>query len=139
MSGISGYYYIGTAGGFLGADGLLGKDVEITIWEGDVRSLSVRYLTNRYEPMSKELKSFIPKGPDDENQAREAIILFASNLFKDCPSYDKVKLECEGIDRIDFCDKTSVPKHFYDLLEESKSIKLEDVNMFKAVIYNVSL
>ena len=140
MAGISAYYYIGGAGGFLGSDGLNGKDVEIAVWESDRRSLVVNYLTYKYKPMYMTLKSFVPHGPVDKDQARIALILFASNLFKDCPSYNKVKNECEGVESIDFSSGRNVPKHFYDLLEESKQIDLNDkVNMYFAILYDVDL
>ena len=140
MAGISAYYYIGGAGGFLGSDGLNGKDVEIEVWEGDRRSLVVNYLTYTYKPMCMTLKAFVPNGPDDPNQAREALLLFASNLFEDCPSYNKVKNECEGVKYIDFSSGLNVPKHFYDLLEESKQVDLSDkVNMYFAILRDVHL
>ena len=140
MAGISAYYYIGGAGGFMGSDGLNGKDIEIAVWEGDRRALVAKHLTYNHHPMYMNLKRFVPHGPDDEDQARIALILFASNLFKDCPSYEKVKLECEGIDFIDFSSGLNVPKHFYDLLEESRQINLKDkVNMYFAILYDVNL
>lgn len=140
MAGIYGYYYIGGAGGFMGSDGLNSKDIEIEVWEGDRRTLVAKHLTYNFQPMSMNLKKFVPHGPDDEDQARIALILFASNLFKDCPSYEKVKVECEGIDFIDFSAKLNVPNHFYDLLEESKQLDLKDnVNMYFAILQDVNL
>ena len=139
MAGISAYYYIGGAGGFMGSDGLNGKDIEIAVWEGDRRALVAKHLTYNYQPMYMNLKRFVPHGPDDEDQARIALILFASNLFKDCPSYEKVKSECEGVDFIDFSSGLNVPKHFCDLLKESRQIDLKDkVNMYFAILYDVN-
>ena len=140
MAGISAYYFIGGAGGFLGSDGLNGKDMEVAVWEADVRSLVVNYLTYAYKPMYKALKGFVPKGPNDPNQARTVLLLFASNLFESCPSYGKVKSECEGIESIDFSSGFNVPKHFYDLLEESKQVDLSGkVNLYFAPIQNVDI
>lgn len=141
MAGISGYYYIGTAGGFQGADGLLGKDIEIEVWESDRMALvASKYYTDNYQPIYKDLRKFIPHGPNDKDMVRIAVILFASNLFKDCPSYEKVKLECEGIDYIDFSSKKNVPRHFYDLLEESRKIELDDrAHMFYSCIDEIKI
>lgn len=140
MAGISAYYYVGEAGGYLGSDGLNGRDIEITIWEADKRTLVVNYLNDYYVPMSPSLKSFVPNGPDDDMQAKRALILFASNLFKDCPSYQKVKIECEGIDSIDFSSGYNVPRHFDDLLEESKQLDLSDkVHMYLAILSDVKI
>lgn len=135
MAGISRKYYIGGAGGFLGLDGLNGIDFEIDVWESDIRSLVVRYFDDRYEPISKDLISFVPKGPDDPDQNRKAIVLFASNLFKDCKSYEIVKKEFEGVKYVNFCNEESVPAHFYDFLEESRSIDVsEKINIYFADI-----
>lgn len=140
MAGISAYYYVGGAGGFMGSDGLNGKDIEIAVWEGNRRALVANHLTYTYRPMFMKLNRFVPYGPDDEDQARIALILFASNLFEECPSYEKVKLECEGVDFIDFNTGLNVPKHFYELLEESRQIDLKDkVNMYFAILYDVNL
>ena len=140
MAGITACYFIGGAGGFAGHDGINGKDIEIEVWEGDRMTLVAKHLTYNLQPMYMSLKSFIPCGPDDENKERIALILFASNLFKDCPSYEKVKLECEGIDFVDFSSGLNVPKHFYNLLEESKQIDLKDkVNMYFASLHDIDL
>lgn len=140
MAGISAFYYIGGAGGFMGSDGLNGKHIEIEVWEADRRTLVANYLSNYYKPMYKDLKSFVPHGPDDKEQARIALILFASNVFKDCPSYKKVKVECKGINYIDFSAKLNVPEHFYDLLEESRQIELNDeVNIYFAPLMSPDL
>lgn len=140
MAGIGAYYYIGGAGGFMGSDGLNGKDIEIEVWEGDRRTLVAKHLTYNYKPMYMNLKRFTPHGPYDEDQERIALILFASNLFVDCPSYEVVKKECEGIESMDFSSGLNVPKHFYDLLEETRQIDLKDkVNMYMAIIRSVNL
>lgn len=139
MAGISAFYYVGGAGGFVGSDGLLGKDIEIEVWEGDKRTLVAKYKTYNYQPMYMNLDRFVPRGPEDKDQARIALILFASNLFKDCPSYEIVKQECDGVDSIDFSSGFNVPNHFYDLLEESRQIDLDDVNMYFAPIYGIKL
>ena len=140
MAGISAYYFVGGAGGFMGSDGMLGRDIEIAVWEGNRRALVVNYLNNYYQPIGANLKKFIPSGPNDKDQERIALILFASNLFKDCPSYEKVKSECEGIEYIDFNMMINVPKHFNDLLEESKQMDLSEiVNMYFTPLCDVSL
>lgn len=140
MAGIGNYYYVGGVGGFMGADGLNGRDIEIAVWHGDRKALVPNYLTNHYHPMSPSIKRLIPKGPEDENEPREALIIFASELFKECPSYEKVKLECEGLDEVNLCFEENTPKHFYDLLEESKKINLEDkVHMFYSELHEIKI
>ena len=140
MAGIGGYYYIGNAGGFLGSDGLNGKDIEIEIWHGDRKCLVANYLSNNFKPISTKLRKFVPHGPEDKDEARIALILFASNLFVDCPSYNKVKIECEDLEYIDFSSRTNVPPHFNDLLEESKQIDIKDkVYMYESVLNDIVL
>lgn len=140
MSGISAYYYIGNAGGFLGSDGLNGIDFTIAVWEADRRTLTVDYQSDRYVPLSQNLRSFVPAGPCDSEQARRAMLLFASNLFAECPSYQMVKDECGLIESMDFSTGRNVPPHFNDLLEESKQIDLDGkVHIFFAPLRDVAL
>ena len=126
MAGIVAYYYVGGAGGFNGGDGLNGLCFDLEVWAGDREALSVNYHSYDLKPISLSLKTFVPKGPNDEDKARRAMILFASNLFEECPSFEKVKNEMGQIDYIDFSSGINVPAHFNDLLEESRNIEIPD-------------
>ena len=126
MSGISRFYYVGGAGGFLGSDGLNGVDFTVEVWETSIRTLRVIYHGDYLKPISDNFDSFVPNGPYDENQEREMMILFASNLFAECPSYNLVKEECKDIKSMDLSSGHNVPLHFHDLLEESKKIDISD-------------
>lgn len=135
MSGIVAYYYVGQGGGFMGSDGMAGKDLEIRVGAGHTEWLEAGYTTYNYKPMSMSLKSFVPFGPVHEDTLRIAMILFASNLFESCPSFNKVKQEMEQIEFIDFSSGYNVPPHFMDLFEESKSVDISD----KVTIYLAKL
>ena len=135
MSGIVAYYYVGQGGGFLGSDGMAGKDLEIRVGAGNREWLEVSYTTYNFKPMNMSLKSFVPFGPGHEDTLRIAMILFASNLFEECPSFDLVKREMDQIEFIDFSYGQNVPPHFMDLLEESRSVDITD----KATIYFAEL
>ena len=135
MSGIVAYYYVGQGGGFLGSDGLAGKDLEIRVGVADREWLEASYTTYNYKPLSMSLKSFVPFGPGHKDTLRIAMILFASNLFESCPSFNLVKQEMDQIEYIDFSYGRNVPPHFMDLLEESRSVDIKD----KATVYFANL
>ncbi len=135
MSGIVAYYYVGQGGGFLGSDGMAGKDLEIRVGAADREWLEASYTTYTYQPMSMSLRSFVPFGPGHKDTLRIAMILFASNLFETCPSFDTVKREMDQIEFIDFSAGYNVPPHFKDLLEESRSVDIGE----KATIYLAEL
>ena len=135
MSGIVALYYVGHGGGFLGSDGLAGKDLEIRVGAADREWLEASYTTYTFKPISLKLKSFVPYGPGHEDTLRIAMILFASNLFESCPSFEIVQKEMDQIEYIDFSAGFNVPEHFKQLLEESRSIDIND----KVDIYLASL
>ena len=142
MSGIAAYYLAGGSGGYMGADGLNGGvDFYVELWVGHREAFAVNYVTYNYLPMSLSLKSFVPYEPfDTERKERTMAILFASNLFAECPSFEKVRQECEGVERIDFNLGTNVPEHFEDLYEESKKVKLpERFHLYFANLQSVFL
>ena len=140
MSGIVAYYYVGKGGGFMGSDGMAGKDLEIRVGAGNREWLEASYSTYNYKPLGMSLKRFVPFGPEHEDTLRIAMILYASNLFDSCPSFDLVKKEMENIEFIDFSAGYNVPPHFKDLLEESRSVDISDkVTIYFAPLREVNL
>lgn len=140
MSGIVAYYYVGQGGGFLGSDGMAGKDLEIRVGAADREWLEASYTTYNYQPMNMSLKSFVPYGPGHKDTLRIAMVLFASNLFEMCPSFDTVKREMDQVEYIDFSAGYNVPPHFKDLLEESRSVDIsERVTIYLAELREVSI
>ena len=135
MAGIVAYYYVGSSGGFMGSDGLAGKDLEIRVGAANREWLEASYTTYTFKPISLKLKSFVPYGPGDKDTLRIAMILFASNLFESCPSFDIVKKEMDQIEFIDFNAGRNIPEHFDQLLEESRSVDISG----KADIYLAKL
>ena len=140
MSGIVAYYYVGQGGGFMGSDGMAGKNLEIRIYAGNREWIEAGYTTYNYRPLSMSLKSFVPFGPVHDDTLRIAMILFASNRFETCPSFEKVKRETEQIEYIDFDANRNVPPHFMDLFEESKSVDISDrVTIYFAPLSEVTI
>ena len=141
MSGIVAYYLVGTGGGFLGSDGLASVDFIIGVGASDVEWFElVKYRTYNHTPLAMSLKSFVPKGPDDPDKLRVAMVLWASELFKDCPSYELVKRELEGVESMALHTGYDVPEHFWDLIEESRSVTIpEDVMICLAPLCDVDI
>lgn len=140
MSGIVAYYYVGQGGGFMGSDGMAGKDLEIMVGAGSREWLEASYTTYNYRPISLKFKTFVPFGPCHEDTLRIAMILFASNLFDSCPSMNKVREEMEQIEFIDFDCNRNIPPHFMDLLEESRSVDIsEEVTIYLAALEEVKI
>ena len=141
MAGTAAYYFIGQGGGFMGSDGMAGYELMVEVGAGSREWLSL-YDRKSYNfpPMSMSVKTFVPKGPEDMDKLRIALILWVSELFRDCPSYETVKAELQGVEFVDFDTGRGVPKHFYDLLEESRSVDISDrVNLYCAPLYDVGI
>ena len=101
-------------------------DFEITVFASDREYYEVKYKTYNFKPISLSFEGFVPFGPGEKDTLRIAMILFASNLFEECPSMKILKKEMEGMKYIDFCVGKSIPEHFMDLLEESRSIDITE-------------
>ena len=143
MAGIVALYYLGFGGGFKGADGMAGYEFTIEVGASDREWFALRdRLSYNYPPLCMSVTTFIPKGPMDKDSIRIAMILWASSIFKNCPSYNLVKNELEEMktDYIDFDCNRNVPLHFYTLLEESRSISLpEDVFIYASPLYTATM
>ena len=125
MPGLAAYYLIKEKGEYLPiVDYFSKKDFELFLNAGHREWLEAKYRTYNYRPISLSFKSFVPYGPCHKDTLRIALIMFASNLFDSCPSMGLVRKEMEGIESVDFNFGRDVPKHFDDLLEESRTVNI---------------
>lgn len=140
MAGIVACYYVGHGGGFMGSDGLAGKDLEIKVGASDREWLEAAYTTYTFKPLSLKFKSFVPYSPGHKDTLRIAMILFASNLFESCPSFSAVQKEMDQIEYIDFNMGRNIPEHFEQLLEESRFVDISDkVDIYLAELRRVEI
>lgn len=141
MAGIVAYYFVGGGGGFQGADGMGNCDFVVEVGAGSREWLSlVKYLSYNHKPISVSVKTMIPTDPYDKDRARRMLILWASDLFESCPSFELVKKEIEGTEFVDFHMGYGVPEHFNDLLEESRTIDLNSlINVYFAPLSDIDM
>lgn len=143
MAGIVAFYYVGRRSDSLAADGMMDYELMIEVGAGFREWFKLhRRESYNYPPMSMSVETFVPEGSMHPDSLRIAMLLWASSLFKNCPSYNLVKqdLESAGTKFIDFCTGDGVPAHFHDLLEESRNVDISDeVAIYGNSLYTVTM
>ena len=137
MTGFSKAYFIGNAGGFMGADGLARPFVQILQGEADRRWLEAIYQDDAMSPVGN-VKSMVPAGPDDPLALLDAAIVFLPRLFEQCPSFNAVAAQLEGITLLDFNLGQSVPSEWAQLRQEALPI-FHRLNVWEADLRQVDV
>jgi hypothetical protein len=138
MAGFSKVYFIGSTGGFMGADGLARPFFQIMVGDADRQ-----WLEPVYDPESQrnvtegaatsgnpvprpigDLKVLVPARPDDPLSILDATIAFFPAFFASCPSLPSVEAQLSGVSRLDFNIGQSVPT-------EWRQLRVEALPLFK--------
>lgn len=130
MAGFSKVYFIGSTGGFMGADGLARPFVQILQGEGNRQWFEAVYQDDEMRPMAG-LRTMVPARPDDPLALLDAAIVFASRLFEQCPSFNTVAAQLEGVGKLDFDIGRSAPAEWTALRREALPI-FQKLNVFEA-------
>jgi hypothetical protein len=139
MSGFTKIYLLGGLGGFQGADGINPITLQILVSDGGRRALEPHYFDYNIEPIWN-IRTTVPKGPNDPDQLLDACIAFAPFLFRDCPSLPIVIEQVLGqnIRFLDFDLGKEVPEGWSQLRKEARKI-YKTLNIFEAVIKPATL
>lgn len=97
MAGFDEIYYLGSPGGYMGADGLNTIDLEILVGSSDRKWFEARYFTPNLRPMAG-IKVVIADTPEPHEALLQALIILATDLFSECQSLDRIR---DAVDRID--------------------------------------
>ena len=134
MAGYSKMYLIGEEGGFQGADGITGIELEILVGESSRQWYEGHYLKNKSNRLAN-VKRIVPAGPNHTNALIDSCICFLINSFKDCPSFKDVEneLKLNKLEMLDFDDGKNIPHFWKQLREEARPI-FNNLNIFEASI-----
>jgi hypothetical protein len=135
MAGFSKVYFIGSTGGFMGADGLARPFIQILQGEGSRQWLEAIYQDENMRPMAG-LQTLVPARPDDPVVLLDAAIVFASRLFEECPSFSTVAAQLEGVGKLDFDIGRSAPSEWAQLRREALPI-FQELDVFEATLQPV--
>lgn len=129
MAGFSKVYFIGATGGFMGADGVARPFVELLQWDGDRQWFEAVYGDPDMRPIGS-VHSMVPAGPDHPLALLDAAITFCAPLFEQCPSFNAVAAQLEGVTKLDFNLGQSVPGEWGNLRREALPI-FRELNIFE--------
>ncbi len=130
MAGFSKVYFIGSTGGFMGADGLARPFVQIMQGDADRQWFEAIYQDDAMSALGS-IKALVPAGPDHPLAILDAAIAFLPQLFQECPSLETVKKKLQGVIQLDFDLGNSVPLEWQRLREEALPI-FQALNVFEA-------
>src|SRR5690349_7947903 len=150
MAGFSKVYFVGSTGGFMGADGLARPFFQIMVGDADRQ-----WLEPVYDPESQEytaaaessapvphpigdVRALVPRGPDDSVALLDAVIAFFPALFRSCPSLATVEAQLSGVTRLDFNIGESVPSEWNQLRAEAYPI-FAQLGLFEADLRPVDI
>jgi hypothetical protein len=121
MAGFSRAYFVGSTGGFMGADGLARPFVQVLQGEGSRQWLEPVYEDSEMGPIGS-VRSLVPTGPDHSLALLDAVIAFCPHAFERCPSFNAVAAQLEGVTKLDFNIGQSVPAEWDSLRREALPI-----------------
>jgi hypothetical protein len=121
MAGFDRIYCLGPEGGFMGSDGLNEIHIEILHGISDREWYEARYW-KPFSPMCR-VRTFIPKGPDDEDALLDAMLALTPELFDGCDALEGVSraVECSGKEMLDF-NLEPTPEDWAALREQARPI-----------------
>jgi hypothetical protein len=137
MAGFSKVYFIGSAGGFMGSDGLARPFVIILQGKSSRQWLEPIYQDETMQPIGS-LESLVPEGPDHPLALLDAAIAFLPRLFDQCPSFNSVAAQLEGVSNLDFNIGQSVPTEWEQLRREALPI-FRGLNVYDAELRPVDV
>ena len=132
MAGFSKVYFVGSTGGFMGADGLARPFFQIMVGDSDRQ-----WMEPVYDPESQrgvegasgsdaplprpigDVRALVPAQPDSPDSVLDAVIAFFPAFFSSCPSLPSVAAQLSGVTRLDFNIGQSVPSEWNRLRSEA--------------------
>lgn len=96
--------------------------VDLIFFRGDSDRIWYELETNTATKTIGNVKKMIPRGPEDPNQIIDALILFYPNLFKSCPSLEKVESLLATKKMISFDVDNSIDSEWNQLRTEALSV-----------------
>jgi hypothetical protein len=145
MAGFSKVYFIGSTGGFMGADGLARPFFQIMVGDADRQWLEPVYDPESQRNVSEaaatsgnavprpigDVKALVPVRPDDPVSVLDAAIAFFPAFFASCPSLPSVEAQLSGVSRLDFNIGQSVPTEWNRLRSEALPL-FNELGVFEA-------
>lgn len=133
MAGFSKVYFVGSTGGFMGADGLAFPFFQIMVGDAGRQWLEVIYNSrSQHEFAAKSnadrwpvplcmgsVMTVIPAAPNDPVGVMDAVIAFYPRLFRDCPSIAAIEAQLRGVEVLDFDTGDNVPADWPQLRAEA--------------------
>ena len=148
MAGFSKVFFIGSTGGFMGADGLARPFFQIMVGDADRQ-----WLEPVYDPESQrssdegslsagtpvprpigDVRALVPIKPDDPIAILDAAIAFFPALFAACPTLPQVEAQLSGVTRLDFNIGRSVPSE-WDRLRAEALPQFRELGVFEADLH----
>jgi hypothetical protein len=133
VAGYSKAYFIGSTGGFMGADGLARPFFQIMVGEADRQWMEPVYDSESQlgvvegaagadNPVPRpigDVKALVPSDPENPLSLLDAAIAFFPALFSSCPTLPSVEAQLSGVTRLDFNIGGSVPIGWHQLRLEA--------------------
>ena len=138
MAGYNKMYLIGGLGGFQGADGITGIELQILVGDGGRQWYEAHYLNTKLNRIAG-VKTLIPSEPNHPEALIDSCICFLADDFRDCPSFKQVEdeLNLNKVEKLDFgFGGKDVPVLWAKLREEARAI-FETIIIFEANIERV--
>ena len=150
MAGYSKVYFVGSTGGFMGADSLARPFFQIMVGDGSRQWLEVVYdaasqasVAAAEGPLAAPLPkrmgkvvTIIPAKPDDPVALLDAVIAFFPAFFRDCPTLLAVEAQLSDVEMLDFHLRENVPAQWEQLRKEALP-RFRELGLFHADLKEV--
>jgi len=133
MAGFYKIYMVGGSGGFLGADGINPIAFQILIGTSSREWLEPNYFDKEFNSISG-ITHMIPKGPINDDNIIDGLIIFAPQLFEEsCDLLKDAHMHFDklGKKRIDMSEDQ--PAFWNDLVSQAKS-RFDNLKLYRANI-----
>ena len=151
MAGYSKVYFVGSTGGFMGADGLARPFFQIMIGDASRQWMEVVYdaasqasVSAAEGPLASPLPkrigkvvTIIPAEPDDPVALLDAVIAFFPAFFRDCPSLAAVEAQLASVEMLDFTTRENVPAQ-WDQLRKEALPRFRELAVFEADLKQIT-
>jgi len=137
MAGYVSTYFIENSDGVDGYDGIRKIDLVIAVGASDREWLSpLKFRTKAIEKPLWKIDTIIPNPKQYYNCIIDAVIAFAPQFFSKCPLVYEVAKEIGKNNRIDFNEKSQIPKS-WDLLRAQATPIFEKLSIYEARLSSI--
>jgi hypothetical protein len=132
MSGYSRIYVVGEPDGLSASDSVNPVRLMLLVGDADRQWLEPHYVDATLAPLGN-VRSLVPREPDDPDSIIDACIAFAPALFAQCPTLPRVRAELGDRVLLDFhLSEDGAPDSWAALREEARPI-FRELRVWKAV------